>query len=173
MFKVGDRVRVRGIDCPIRYEGQLGDIVYIAETVADVRLSDYSINTMHLDWLEPATEETITPAMDANEYQRLAAVTANKALNQDLALTVAALGLTGEAGEIAELVKKGIYHGHGLDVDKLANELGDLQWYIAEACSRAGLSLASVMERNVAKLRKRYPEGFSTIDSIKRVDVGS
>ncbi len=70
------------------------------------------------------------------------------------------------------MVKKAAYHGHALDVEAMAKELGYLQWYIAGMASCLGLSLSAIQEANIEKLRRRYPEGFSTVDSIKRVDVG-
>jgi len=80
-----------------------------------------------------------------------------------------ALGLSGEAGEIAELVA-GIEHGTP-DRDKLIKELGDSEWYTAALCTKIGASLDEVFERNIAKLRQRYPNGYSSEDSKKRVDA--
>ena len=82
-----------------------------------------------------------------------------------------AIGLAGEAGEVCELVKKGIFHQHGLDREKLAKELGDCLWYIAALCTKTGLDMGEVMEENINKLKLRYPNGYSSDDSQKRVDV--
>lgn len=82
-----------------------------------------------------------------------------------------AMGLVGEAGEVAELVKKGIMHQHGLDRQKMLDELGDCLWYIAALCTRLNVSLEIVMQRNVDKLARRYPNGFTPEDSKRRVDV--
>ena len=84
----------------------------------------------------------------------------------------AALGLCGEAGEFADLVKKAMFHGpgHDLDVDKAAKELGDILWYIADAAAALGVSLEKVAEMNRDKLRKRYPSGFRANASIARAD---
>ena len=79
-----------------------------------------------------------------------------------------ALGLVGEAGEVADLVKKGIYHQHGLDRDKLIKEIGDVQWYVAALCSTLGVTLEHVMARNIEKLQARYPEGYSPAASRHR-----
>lgn len=116
--------------------------------------------------------------MTPNEYQTLAARTLidgeGLALSGlDLMLVWNALGLAGEAGEAAELVKKAVLHGHGLDVDKLAKELGDVLWYVAALATKAGLSLGTIMDTNIVKLRTRYPEGFAQADSIERRDVMS
>ena len=45
-------------------------------------------------------------------------------------------------------------------------------WYIAALCTKLGLNLNEVMEDNIAKLEERYPGGFTSEDSVKRVDVG-
>lgn len=80
----------------------------------------------------------------------------------------AALGLSGEAGELVDYLKKGFFHGHEIDPAKVADETGDLLWYIAYLLDAVGLKLEDVMEQNVAKLERRYPGGFSVEDSINR-----
>ncbi len=104
-----------------------------------------------------------------NEYAELAQRTSgtkDKAF-EDRIITVA-LGLTGEAGEVADLVKKMTAHGHAWDKDKLADELGDVLWYLAEAASTLEMSLGEIAQLNVDKLKKRYPDGFSSDASINR-----
>lgn len=81
-----------------------------------------------------------------------------------------ALGLTGEAGEVADMVKKYFFHGHELDEDDLIKELGDVCWYLALICTAIGISLEEVMCANIGKLKKRYPEGFSESASINRTE---
>lgn len=113
--------------------------------------------------------------MDANEYQRLSARTLNAALpvlneNQTQLLMVA-LGLAGETGELVDALKKMIFHGHSIDKDKVAEEASDLLWYLAALCTTLSLDLSDVMQANVDKLRRRFPDGFSTEASIARVDV--
>lgn len=107
--------------------------------------------------------------MKLNEYQALAERTANH--NQDFALANWGLGLTGEAGEVADLIKKSVFHGHTIDREEIKKELGDTLWYLAQIATAAGLTLEEVATANVEKLKKRYPDGFSTEASIKRVDV--
>lgn len=114
--------------------------------------------------------------MDANEYQQAAARTlsSNSGItltDNELMIVWNALGLVGEAGEVSELIKKGILHRHGLDVAKVEKELGDIMWYIAALCSKLGIELSSVMEKNITKLKERYPAGYSSADSMKRVDI--
>ena len=72
----------------------------------------------------------------------------------------AALGLAGEAGEVADLVKKRNFHGHEVTPEKLAEELGDVLWYIAIMADAIGFTLEDVAAANVAKLEARYPDGF-------------
>lgn len=91
--------------------------------------------------------------------------------DEQIMLTWNALGLTGEAGEVAESIKKGIYHQHGLDVAKLTNELGDVLWYVAALCSILHVDMSSIMQQNIDKLKARYPNGFNSQDSIKRIDT--
>jgi NTP pyrophosphatase (non-canonical NTP hydrolase) len=103
-----------------------------------------------------------------NEYQVLAARTRAHDLNDREALSMAALGLAGESGECADYVKKHLYHGHPLDRDKAVKELGDVLWYVAIMAKEIGVELSEVAEKNIAKLRARYPEGFSTERSMNR-----
>ena len=71
----------------------------------------------------------------------------------------AAIGMCGEAGEVSELVKKYEYHGHAIDTEHLARELGDVLWYVSYMANLFGYSLGKIMEMNQEKLAKRYPDG--------------
>lgn len=82
--------------------------------------------------------------------------------------TILALGLAGESGEFIDLIKKELGHGHPADVAKVAIELGDILWYVANMADAYGLSLSDIATMNVIKLKARYPEGFSTEASINR-----
>ncbi|MCR5490833.1 MAG: nucleoside triphosphate pyrophosphohydrolase family protein [Bacilli bacterium] len=108
--------------------------------------------------------------MDANEYQKLSLKTLNPNLKGKDILINAVMGLCGEAGETIDIVKKHLHQGHELDRDGLINELGDVAWYLAEACTALDVSLSEVLERNIAKLKKRYPEGFETEKSVHRAE---
>ena len=80
------------------------------------------------------------------------------------------MGLCGESGEAIDIVKKHLAHGHELDKAKLAKELGDIAWYLAETASAIGYSLEEICQINIDKLKKRYPEGFSADNSIRRAE---
>lgn len=107
--------------------------------------------------------------MTINDYQKAALRTVNKGkLSDTELLTNGVLGLSGESGECADIVKKHLFQGHELDTEKLANELGDVAWYLAVTAEAIGLNLEIVLQMNVDKLRKRYPDGFSADRSIHR-----
>lgn len=106
--------------------------------------------------------------MDLNRYQELANRSAGAGGEGQQRLIVSALGLAGEAGEFANLVKKMTAHGHPFDPEALNDELGDVLWYLAEAATAAGLELNNIAWQNVEKLIKRYPDGFSEEDSLNR-----
>lgn len=106
--------------------------------------------------------------MTANEYQKLAMVTLNPALNKKDVLINGVMGLCGEAGEAIDIVKKHLAQGHDLDREKLVKELGDIAWYLAETAWALEVPLEEVLQRNIDKLKARYPQGFDTERSVRR-----
>ena len=106
--------------------------------------------------------------MGINEYQNLAMRTSNRTLTPTDHLLNGVLGIAGEGGEVADLVKKHMYQGHPLDVQHIAKELGDICWYIAEAVTAIGYDMEHIMKMNIEKLKARYPEGFDTERSQHR-----
>ena len=108
--------------------------------------------------------------MTVNEYQKLAMTTLNRSLDQKDVLINAVMGLCGESGEATDIVKKHLFQGHDLDKEKLAKELGDIAWYLAEAATALELDLDDIFAANIEKLRKRYPEGFDADRSIHRAE---
>jgi NTP pyrophosphatase (non-canonical NTP hydrolase) len=111
--------------------------------------------------------------MDADKYQQLSKRTLIDKPTEPFAFQIiicslSVIGIAGEAGEINDLVKKGIFHQHGLDVAEVAEEIGDLMWYVAALCTKLELNLSNILKYNVAKLEKRYPDGFSSEDSRNR-----
>lgn len=83
-------------------------------------------------------------------------------------VSMAALGLTGEAGEVADIIKKVLYHSHPIDRDKLRKELGDVLYYIASMASALKLDLSEIALVNIEKLKARYPNGFDPEKSLYR-----
>ena len=106
--------------------------------------------------------------MTINEYQKLALTTLNPALSDKDVLINGVMGLCGESGEAIDLVKKHLAQGHELDREKLAKELGDVAWYLAETAHAIGYDLETILRMNIDNLRARYPEGFSAEKAISR-----
>jgi NTP pyrophosphatase (non-canonical NTP hydrolase) len=111
-------------------------------------------------------------AMDADLYQRAAARSLPAEGEPGRSLAVLGLGLAGEAGEVVELIKKHIGHGHAIDLEKIDKELGDVLWYVAALCEVLGIDMGDVMFNNNVKLRRRYPEGFDPARSQDRSSEG-
>lgn len=109
--------------------------------------------------------------MTPNEYQRLADRTASFTNTKDRIIN-GGLGLTGESGEVADLIKKTMFQGHKLSKDDLIKELGDVCWYVASLCTALDVDFEQVLTKNIEKLWIRYPNGFSREDSIERRDEG-
>lgn len=101
--------------------------------------------------------------MTINEYQKEAMRSVNpESLNDPVkGLSNTALGLCGESGEVADMVKK-----------HLAKELGDVTWYLALGATIIGYELEDILQMNIDKLRKRYPDGFDSQKSQHREKGG-
>ena len=82
----------------------------------------------------------------------------------------AAVGMVGESGEILEHIKKMWVYGKPFDHAKMHEEMGDLFHYFTMMCIKLGISWEDVINNNVTKLKKRYPNGYSDADAIARVD---
>ena len=107
--------------------------------------------------------------MTINEYQNEAMRTASGVNYENHGMLInVALGLCGESGEVADIVKKAMFQGHELDVNHIAKELGDVAWYLAVGARAIGYDLETIMQMNVDKLRARYPDGFDADRSQHR-----
>lgn len=106
--------------------------------------------------------------MKINEYQTETLRTASGMCDNYPMILNGVLGLGGESGECLDIVKKHLFQGHDLDREHLAEELGDVAWYLAVSAYAIGYDLESVLRMNVDKLRKRYPDGFDSDRSINR-----
>lgn len=87
-------------------------------------------------------------------------------------LVHALLGIGSESGELQDQLKRHLVYGKELDIVNLKEELGDLMWYCALALDEIGSSFDEVMAMNIAKLRARYPAGFTEDKALNR-DVES
>ena len=74
----------------------------------------------------------------------------------------ACLGLSGEVGELVDMVKKFVFHKTPMDNSHFIKEIGDIMWYIALLCNACDYNLDDILEMNIDKLKKRYPDGFDT-----------
>lgn len=114
-----------------------------------------------------------TPAqqpIDSNNYASFVVQYCVATTNKDK-LTLAALGLAGETGELVDAIKKHLYSSHQLDASEMLKELGDTLWYLVLLADTLGFSLEDVIQKNVDKLRSRYQSGsFTSQESINRTE---
>lgn len=108
--------------------------------------------------------------MKINEYQKLCMRTANFMDSSKLIIN-GAMGLCGEAGEVIDLIKKWVFQGHELYKEDVEEELGDALWYAAILCEGIGTTMEEVMQKNIGKLKRRYPDGFEVERSVNRDDA--
>ena len=90
-------------------------------------------------------------------------------------LLTAAVGISAEGGEFTEIVKKMVFQGKPWNEDNrehLIIELGDVMWYVAQACMALEIDFDDVVKGNVKKLEKRYPGGSFSIDKSENRAVG-
>jgi NTP pyrophosphatase (non-canonical NTP hydrolase) len=110
--------------------------------------------------------------MTPDEYQKAALRFKNPDTLYDAQRDNAVLGLVGEAGEIADKLKKHLFHGdpdkHPFGASEVLDEAGDVLWYVALLCEWAGVTLDQCMEYNIAKLTQRYPNKFEAKRSYER-----
>lgn len=111
-------------------------------------------NKQYLELSDRTCKHVETLAMNAKEYD----------------LMHATLGIAGESGEIVDAVKKSVIYGKPLDVANMREEIGDIMWYIALACRTLDFDLNEILDENIAKLQKRYPEKYSDFHATARLD---
>lgn len=115
-------------------------------------------------------QELAMRTYDGYAMNRLSSNVMSATFYETAALLNGVLGLTGEAGEVSDLIKKGIFHEKGIDRVHLEKELGDVMWYIALICHTCGFNLDEIMQMNIDKLKARYPEGFDADRANNRED---
>lgn len=100
--------------------------------------------------------------MTLKEYQEFCARGILPATLEREPIVGFALGLAGEAGEVADDIKKKYFHGRNINPKHTAEELGDVMWYITNLATQLGVSLEELIEFNASKLGARYPEMYGT-----------
>ena len=103
---------------------------------------------------------TSIPSKDSDAFiYRLQELGADVAIQR---LLTASVGISAESGEFMEIVKKMIFQGKPCNEDNLEHlkiELGDIMWYVAQACMALEVDMDEVLDTNIKKLEKRYPDG--------------
>jgi|TARA_B100000902_G_C26478994_1_gene513862 NTP pyrophosphatase (non-canonical NTP hydrolase) len=123
-----------------------------------------------LDYTRFVDEVTSDASSDAQSFSDALDVIDGFGVSPERILT-AAIGISAEGGEFAEIVKKSIFQGKPMDDDAqyhMKRELGDILWYVTQACIALGISLEDVIDTNIQKLEARYPDGFEAFRSENR-----
>lgn len=139
----------------------------------DIRVKqgeEFEFTVVEGDILMKRIRKENSTIMTLDDYQALSMRTMRSDTIKNTLLNCS-LGMSGETGEVVDLVKKFAFQGHELNEPKIKEEIGDVLFYIANMCTALEISMQEAMEENVAKLEKRFPNGFNVEDSIKRVDV--
>lgn len=98
--------------------------------------------------------------MNIDAYQQQAEMFSNGNVKSTHRMTMGALGVAGEAGELADEIKKLVYHEKPIDIDRIRKEIGDVLWYLAYLCSVFDLNLSDVAQANLDKLKARHGDKF-------------
>lgn len=102
-----------------------------------------------------------------NEYQNVCKTTAKKDFpTKNEEILTWGLGISGEAGDVASCIKKTISHKNN-QKQGIKENIGDTLWYIAMICNFFEWDLQEILDENLEKLKKRYPQGF-TIENAQR-----
>ena len=119
---------------------------------------------------EVTSGESLSSMQMYNRIVDIETTESKMGVNMSLLMT-GAIGISAEGGEFAEIVKKCIFQGKPMDDDAqyhMKRELGDIMWYIAQACIALSISLEDVLDTNIQKLEARYPDGFEAFRSENR-----
>ena len=117
----------------------------------------------YVDFVDKTTS---APSKNYYEFGQRLAVLNEEGFPTERLLT-AAVGMSAEAGEFTEIIKKIIFQGKPVNQENLFHlkrELGDIMWYVSQACLGLDISLEEVIQMNFDKLSARYPEGTFTIE---------
>lgn len=106
--------------------------------------------------------------MDFDEYIKKCKRTYTWQGLRDIEVYMLCMGLAGETGEVIDYLKKVGFQGHTFDIEKLKSEMGDMMWYFAMLCDFFNIKFEDILQANVQKLLKRYPDGFDAEKSKNR-----
>lgn len=110
----------------------------------------------------------MTPEQYVQEAIRTESLVEVKLSEIDTRILHAAMGCVTEAGEMLDALKRRVFYGKPLDPVNLAEEAGDLLWYVAVLSDALNVPIIDIMHTNIAKLRRRYPEKFSPDAALNR-----
>ena len=122
------------------------------------------------DYVQFVDEVTSDASKNPDDFQDALDIIDEQGVPPERLLT-AALGICAEGGEFTEVVKKCVFQGKPMDEHTqyhLKRELGDICWYIAQACIALDISIEDVLYMNIEKLESRYPDGFEAFRSNYR-----
>ena len=136
------------------------------------RLMTKKVNTdAYLEFVNAVTSQ---PSKDADAFEYRIQELRGEGFETHRLLT-ASVGMCAEAGEFTEIVKKIIFQGKPVTEENMFHmkrELGDIMWYVAQACMGLNVSLDEVIEMNVDKLKARYPGGEFDVHYSENRKVG-
>lgn len=118
-------------------------------------------NNQYLQW-------AITKDRTGDQYNELGSRLEGS--TDQLRILHGAMGISGEAGELMDAVKKHILYNKPLDIENVKEEIGDLLWYMSLVLDQVGSSFEEVMKLNHDKLEKRFPGGFTEKLAQERLD---
>jgi len=123
-----------------------------------------------LDYTRFVDEVTSEESKDPQAFSDSLDIIDQHGVSPERILT-AAIGISAEGGEFAEIVKKCVFQGKPFDEEAqyhAKRELGDILWYVTQACIALQIKLEDVIDTNIEKLEARYPNGFETFRSENR-----
>jgi NTP pyrophosphatase (non-canonical NTP hydrolase) len=130
-----------------------------------------SDNELLLDYTRFVDEVTSDASKDSEAFTEALDIIEETSEVPPERLITAALGICAEGGEFTEVVKKCIFQGKPMDehtIFHLKRELGDIMWYISQACIALDTSIEDIIYMNIEKLEARYPDGFEAFRSNHR-----
>ena len=141
---------------------------------ADLRCADFKSTYLEGADLRGAKEYAFCSlsveekGMTLKQYKEEVKRTMNYKIDEQDRLKMLSMGLSGEVGEVIEVLKKFLFHDQKLNKKHLKKELGDVFWYLVNICNEFDFNPQEIFQLNIKKLKKRYPEGFDQKRSINR-----